>query len=241
MVMKDEIEYPIRINRYLYLTDVSSRREADRLIESGQIFINGKKAVLGQKIEKGDRVELGKKAQKKVTSYVYYAVNKPRGIESHNAQDYSEDIVTKLHLGKGVAVVGRLDKDSSGLILLSNDGRIVDKMLNPKYNHEKEYVVKVNKDIKENFVKKMSNGVNIEGYITKPAKVKVIGEKVFRIILTEGKKHQIRRMLAALGYTTTTLKRVRIMNIKLDSLREGEYRHLSKIEKTKLLQKLGII
>lgn len=239
-MIKDDIEYPIRINRYLYLTDVSSRREADRLIEGGQVFVNGKKAVLGQKIEKTDVVELSDKAKKKVTSYVYYAVNKPRGIESHNAQDGDEDIVTKLNLGKGVAVVGRLDKDSNGLVLLTNDGRIVDKMLNPKYDHQKEYIVKVNKDLKESFARKMSGGVNIEGYMTKPAKVKVTGERTFRIILTEGKKHQIRRMLSALGYTTITLKRVRIMNIKLDALRSGEYRPLNKQEKKRLLTSLGI-
>jgi len=240
-MIDENIQYPIRINRYLYLENISSRREADRLIEDGQVFVNGKVAVLGQKISKDDVVTLSSKAKKKVTSYVYYIVNKPKGIESHNAQDGAKDIVSMLNLGKGVAVVGRLDKDSSGLMLLTNDGRIVDKMLNPKYDHEKEYVVSVDKELKESFKRKIERGVDIEGYITKPAKVRTIGPKTFRIILTEGKKHQIRRMLASLGYTTMSLRRVRIMGIELGNLKDGEHRLLNKEEKTRLLKTLDII
>jgi len=239
--MNEKIEYPIRINRYLYINNICSRREADRMIEKGQIYINNKKAVLGQKVEEGDEVTLSGHARKKVGNYIYYAVNKPRGIESHGVGTDSEDIISKLELSEKVSVVGRLDKDSSGLLLLTNDGRIVDKMLNPKYDHQKEYVVKVDKDLKESFKRKMESGVDIEGYMTKPTKVTVTDKRLFRIILTEGKKHQIRRMLAALGYTTIKLKRVRIMNILLGKLKEGEYRKLTDAEKNTLLKSLDII
>ena len=240
-VMNEKVEYPIRINRYLYINNICSRREADRMIEKGQIYVNGQKAVLGQKVEESDEVTLSGHARKKVGNYVYYVVNKPRGIESHGVGTDSEDIISKLELTEKVSVVGRLDKDSSGLLLLTNDGRIVDKMLNPKYDHEKEYVVKVDKDLKESFKRKMESGVNIEGYVTKPARITVTASRLFRITLTEGKKHQIRRMLAALGYTTIKLKRVRIMNILLEKLKEGEYRKLTGTEKDVLLKSLDII
>jgi len=237
--MKEEIPYPIRLNRYLYLTNISSRREADRLIEAGQVFVNGQKAVLGQKIQKDDIVELSQKAKRKVSHYLYYKANKPKGVESHNGEE-GNDIVSQLSLRPDVAIVGRLDKASHGLVLLTNDGRIVDKMLNPKYDHEKEYRVRVDKDLTPSFKKKMENGVDIEGYITKPAKIKITGQKTFTIILTEGKKHQIRRMLAALGYTTLELKRVRIMNIKLGTLKAGEYSTLTEDERTRLLAHLSL-
>ncbi len=236
---ESEIPYPIRLNRYLYLTDVSSRREADRLIEAGHVFVNGQKAVLGQKVQKNDVVELSPKAKHKVSHYLYYKAHKPKGVESHNGED-GNDIVSQLGLRPDVAIVGRLDKASDGLVLLTNDGRIVDKMLNPKYDHEKEYRVRVDKDITPSFKRKMEGGVNIEGYVTKPATIKITGQKRFTIILTEGKKHQIRRMLAALGYTTLELKRVRIMNIKLGTLKAGEHSALTQEELSTLLENLSL-
>ncbi len=220
--------------------NISSRREADRLIEKGLVKINGKRAILGQKVEEGDVVELLGKAKKIKDSYVYYALNKPKGIISHNPEDGEVSADTLIDIPKKVSVVGRLDKDSYGLLILTNDGRIVDKMLNPKYKHEKEYIVQVDKPLKKNFKKKMEDGVDIEGYLTKPAKIKILGDKKFKIILTEGKKHQIRRMTMALGYTVKDLKRVRIMNIKLKTLKTGEWRKIEGEELKKLLDAISV-
>jgi 23S rRNA pseudouridine2604 synthase len=236
-----EITYPIRLNRYLYLKGITSRRQADRFIEQGLIKVNGIKAVLGQKISAEDIVELGPEVHKYVRSYEYYAFNKPRGIVSHNPQEGEmavEDVFNLKHTP--LFPIGRLDKDSDGLMILTNDGRIVDKMLNPKFDHEKEYVVSVDKPLKPSFANKMSRGVNIEGYMTKPAKVRLTGEHTFRILLTEGKKHQIRRMCAALGYQVKRLRRVRIMNIKLKNLPVGKARKLTPDEVELLLSSLGM-
>lgn len=238
-----DIEYPIRINKYLYKTGYCSRREADRLIEEGQIKINGKLAVLGQKVEASDSVEMSDKVKRMPENYAYFILNKPRGVVSHNPQDgekSAEDFFTEFR-GKKLAPIGRLDKDSFGLMLMTNDGRIVDKMLNPKYDHEKEYVVRVDKVLKESFVRKMEKGVDIEGYMTKPCQVKQTGEKSFRIILTEGKKHQIRRMCVALGYQVKELKRVRIMNLRLGNLHPGQTRELKMQERVDLLKNVGLM
>lgn len=236
----NKVEYPMRINRYMYVKNISSRREADRLIEKGLIKINGKRAVLGQKVQEGDSVELVGKAKNIKKNYVYYAFNKPKNMISHSPQDGEESADECIDVPEKVSVVGRLDKDSHGLMILTNDGRIVDKMLNPKYEHDKEYVVKVDKELKKTFKAKMEGGVNIERYITKPAKVKVLSEKTFKITLTEGKKHQIRRMTMALGYTVKDLKRKRIMNIELKNLRKGEWRKIDGDELKELLNSLNV-
>jgi len=170
--MNEQITYPIRINRYLYLKNICSRRKADELIEKGHIKVNGKKAVLGQKINSGDNVEVDNTVKQIAQNYEYYVFNKPVGVVSHNPQNNEkavEDFFKNIKYKK-LSPVGRLDKDSEGLMLLTNDGRIIDKMLNPKYEHEKEYIVKVDKDLKESFARKMSKGVKIEGYITKTSK-----------------------------------------------------------------------
>ena len=228
-----EIPYPIRLNRYLYLNNYCSRRQADKLIEQGLIKINGKKALLGQKVNEKDKVEISDKIKKIKESYRYIAYNKPRGMVSHNPQ-HGEKSVDKVY--KDLSPLGRLDKDSTGLMILTNDGRIVDKLLNPKYDHEKEYKVKVDKELKQSFKNKMEKGVNIEGYKTKPCKVKITGNKTFSIILTEGKKHQIRRMCAALGYQVKDLQRRRFAHIKVDGIKEGFGRDLSPKEKFELLK-----
>ena len=234
----DSIEYPVRINRYLKLQGISSRREADRLIEAGQVLVNGEPAVLGQKIEKDDEVKVSFRAQKKLQDRTYVVFNKPRGVVSVNAQRDEKDFRDFGKFPADIAPVGRLDKDSHGLLFLTNDGRIVNRMLNPEFDHEKEYEVRVNKSVTEQFIKRMSKGVNIEGYMTKPAVVTKTGETTFRIILTEGKKHQIRRMATALGYEVLDLKRTRIMNITLGDLKEGSWRNLSKSEVSTLLKTL---
>lgn len=236
-----KIEYPIRINRYLYLNNYCSRRKADEMIEKGAVKINGKTAVLGQKVNETDKIEVGSSIKKLKQNYEYYIINKPIGVVSHDPQHGEKSVEEFFPAVKKLAPVGRLDKKSEGLMLLTNDGRIIDKMLNPKYEHEKEYSVRVDKEVKESFQRKMERGVNIEGYQTKPCKVIITGDKSFRIILTEGKKHQIRRMCSALDYQVRNLKRVRIMNIKLSGLKPGENRPLFQDEKIALLKSIGII
>lgn len=199
----------MRINKYLALKHISTRRGADELVEKKKVFINGKLAVLGSKVNEKDMVEV-KGAEQKV--YQYFAYNKPIGVETDSPRE-------------GLFPLGRLDKASHGLLILTNDGRITDQLLNPKYVHEKEYVVKTKERLRSNFKEKMEAGVNIEGYKTKPCKVTIVNENLFRVILTEGKKHQIRRMCVALFQEVADLKRVRVMNIELgkqalNSLRE---------------------
>lgn len=235
------MEFPMRINKYLAHTGVASRREADELIDNGKVKINGKKAEMGQQVQEGDDVEIVGKTKPKS----YLAYYKGRGVISHSPAEGEVDIATKLANDYGithVSPVGRLDKDSEGLIILSNDGRITGPLLDPEASHEKEYDVTVDKNISGMFVRAMENGVEIEGYRTKPAKVAVNAgnEKRFRIIITEGKKHQIRRMCAALGYQIQTLKRVRIMNIELGKLKPNQYRKIQDAELSTFLKELGL-
>jgi len=236
-----QIEYPIRINRYLYLKNYCSRRKADEMIEKGAVKINGKKAVLGQKVQLEDNVEVGTSIKKLKQNYEYFIFNKPIGVVSHNPLEGEKSAEEFFPATKKIAPVGRLDKKSEGLMFMTNDGRIIDKMLNPKYEHEKEYAVRVDKEVKESFKRKMEGGVNIEGYVTKPCKLIITGEKSFRIILTEGKKHQIRRMCAALDLQVRNLKRVRIMSLKLSGLQPGENRALFQDEKIELLKSIGVM
>lgn len=216
------MEFPVRINKYLALKNIATRRGADELIEKKQVFINGKLALLGSRVNEKDKVEIkGDILNKKL---VYYKYNKPVGIITHSPSDEEKDIkenIINKNIPKDVFPIGRLDKDSHGLIVLTNDGRITDKLLNPKYIHEKEYVVKTSNKLRTSFKSKMENGVNIEGYVTQKCKVQVINENTFKIILSEGKKHQIRRMCSALFQEVADLKRTRIMNIKLGSLKSG--------------------
>ncbi|MAJ97645.1 23S rRNA pseudouridine synthase F [bacterium] len=235
--MTNSIKYPIRINRYLLLRNICSRREADRLITQGKVSINGSVAQLGQQVAEGDVVDVADSAKNR--EYRYFLFNKPRGIVSHNPQRDEQSVEDVSGLGNSVSPVGRLDKDSHGLMLLTDDGRIVHAILSPEHGHEREYEVHTDKYIKESDLKKLGRGVDIEGYITKPATTERIDDTVFSITLTEGKKHQIRRMCAALGYQVTDLKRVRMMHLPLD-VADGKNRMLTKDEKTALLTKAGI-
>lgn len=231
----------MRINKYLAEQKIASRREADVLIEAGKVLVNGQKAELGQQLNEGDDIEIIGKQKK----YKYLAYYKGRGIITHSPADGETDIACRLKKDYGITDVnpiGRLDKNSEGLMLLTNDGRLTGPILDSEKNHEKEYDVTVDKPVTASFVKIMNLGVNIEGYKTKPAKVKQNpkNNKRFRLVITEGKKHQIRRMCAALGYQVQTLKRVRIMNIELGDLKPNQYRKISAEELHVLLKKLDI-
>ncbi|HVV39278.1 MAG TPA: pseudouridine synthase [Candidatus Paceibacterota bacterium] len=221
----------VRINKYLADRNYCTRREADTYIEQGLVLINDQKAALGSKVEEGDRVQVLFKQK----SRHYYAYNKPRGIITHSPQEGEKDILESIPL-KGVFPIGRLDKDSEGLIILTDDGRITDKLLNPEYEHEKEYVVTTKEKLVSGFQHKMERGVDIEEYVTKPAQIKILSDHSFSIVLTEGKKHQIRRMCAAVGNTVDTLKRTRVMNIKLGTLKAGEYREITGAELQEFLK-----
>lgn len=226
------------------MQSLASRREADRLIEAGKVMLNGKKAQLGDKVKKGDKVELAQEAFKAAqASRVYIAFNKPVGIVTHSPQEGEKAIADVLQYKKTpVYPLGRLDKESHGLILLTNDGRVTERLLSPEYDHEKEYVVKVNKELTEGVLSRIARGIRLEdGELTKPAEV--LSEpfiKTLRLVITEGKRHQIRRMLAALGYDVLDLRRVRIMNIELGDLAVGAHREIKGAELKEFLKALGL-
>lgn len=215
--------YPMRINKYLALKKISTRREADLLVENKKVFINGKLAVLGSKVNEADAVEV---KGAKTKEYLYFAYNKPIGIETNSPRS-------------DLFPLGRLDKNSHGLLILTNDGRITDQLLNPKYFHEKEYIVRTSNKLRSSFKKKMETGVNIEGYLTKKCQIKILSDFTFKIILTEGKKHQIRRMCSALFQEIADLKRERIMNIKLGNLKPGALREIKGEELSAFLLNLS--
>lgn len=236
-----EISYPMRLNRYLALNNYCSRREADVLIEKGAVLINGKKAKIGDKVNESDQVSVNAKVVDSTKKYVYFAYHKPRGIVTHSPKEGQRSIAQVTYSADDVFPVGRLDKNSRGLIILSNDGRITDKLLNPEREHEKEYVVVVNKPITNIFLKVMRQGVQLEDFKTRPCLVEKKDETSFNIILTEGKKHQIRRMCTALGWEVVDLKRIRIMNIKLGNLSNGQQRKIQGPELETLLKSLGVM
>ena len=224
----------IRLNKFISETGFCSRREADKLIENGRVTVNGIKAVMGTKVKVNDNVKVDGKSLKKEDELVYIALNKPVGITCTTEKKVKGNIVDFIGHEKRIFPIGRLDKDSQGLILLTNDGDIVNKILRAGNNHEKEYIVTVDKPIDKKFIKDMSSGVRILGTITKECIVNKINERTFRIILTQGMNRQIRRMCEALGYSVTKLNRIRIMNIKLGDLKIGSWRNLSFQELEKL-------
>ena len=221
-----------RINKYLSEVGYCSRRRADRLIEEGKVTINGEVPEIGTKVDDSDLVEVEGKRIKKSTKQkkIYLAFNKPVGIVcTTNREVEPDNIIDFIKYNKRIFPIGRLDKWSEGLIFLTNDGDIVNKILRERNNHEKEYIVSVNRPINRDFIQSMSNGVEILDTITKNCFVKQLGPKKFRIILTQGLNRQIRRMCESLGFRVKSLKRVRIMNIKLD-VSTGEYREFTKEE-----------
>jgi 23S rRNA pseudouridine2604 synthase len=226
--------YPMRINKYLAHKRFSTRKGADALIERGLVSINGRKAVLGDKVNEHDDIVV--KGAKK--TYRYFAFNKPREVVSHSPQLGESDIVTVAGL-EGVFPVGRLDKDSHGLIILTDDGRITEQLLSPENEHEKEYRVTTAHRLRPSFAEHMEAGVDIGDYVTKKCKVRMMGENKFSIILSEGKKHQIRRMCSALHSDVVDLERVRVMNIRLGSLAVGTHRPIEGKELEDFLKSLG--
>ncbi len=233
----------VRINKYLADKGVASRREVDGLIEKGLVFVNGRKAVMGQKVTPTDKVTVGDLAGEAKKQYLAYY--KGRGIITHSPTAEEVDIKARLKKDYGIEdvyPVGRLDKDSEGLMILTNDGRVTAPLLDPDAGHEKEYRVEVDKPIRGSFLKELEKGVRIERYKTKPAKA-IANPKnklVFNLTLIEGKKHQIRRMCAALGYQVQTLKRVRIMNVELGALKPNQFRKLTPDEQKGFFKALGI-
>ncbi len=220
-----------RINKFLSESGYCSRRAADKLIEQGRVTINGTVPLMGTKIRTGDTVQVdGKTINKSSESLVYLALNKPRGIVcTTDTRVEKNNIVDFINYPKRIFPIGRLDKDSQGLLLLTNDGDIVNKILRARNKHEKEYIVTVNKPINTAFINKMSQGVPILETITRPCQVTALGKSKFKIILTQGLNRQIRRMCEYLGYHVKTLTRIRIMNIHLDT-KMGEYRELTQTE-----------
>lgn len=225
--MKDP-KFPMRINQYLAWQKHSTRRGGDELVQKKQVIINGRFAELGDRVNEKDAVEVLK--SKKPKGYVYFAYNKPVG----------ETTDTPIFLNKEIFPLGRLDKDSGGLMLLTNDGRVTDRLLNPEYAHEKEYVVTVREKLRANFKQKMEEGVDIEGYLTKKCRIEILNDFTFKITLTEGKKHQIRRMCVALHNQVRDLKRTRIMNINLGKLGIGSHRAIGGEELNTFLKSLGL-
>ena len=226
-----------RINKFLSESGFCSRREADKLLEEGRITINGIVPEMGTKVSINDEVRVdGKLVREKRDKPVYLAFNKPVGIECTTNQSVRDNIVDYINYPKRIFPIGRLDKASEGLIFMTDDGDIVNKILRARNNHEKEYIVTVNKEITDRFIQKMSNGVPILDTVTRKCKVEQISKFVFRIILTQGLNRQIRRMCEYLDYEVTTLKRTRIINISLD-VHVGRYRDLTDDE-IKQLNKL---
>ncbi len=232
--------YPMRLNKYLAHKGFATRRGADELIEKGRVTINGRRAVLGDKVLPDDVVEVCDTRKK---GHRYFAYHKPRGVVTHSAQGDDTDIealIRREPLVRGTFPVGRLDKDSYGLLILTDDGRVTDRLLSPDRAHEKEYTVKTQMKLRSNFKERMEAGVDIEGYLTKPARVRINGDFSFTITLTEGKKHQIRRMVAAMFNEVKDLKRTRIMNVKLGTLKPGEFRPIEGDELAEFLTSLGL-
>tara|TARA_B100000683_G_scaffold276859_1_gene332472 strand:- start:3478 stop:4200 length:723 start_codon:yes stop_codon:yes gene_type:complete len=227
---------PTRINKYLSEVGYCSRRAADQLIEEGKVTINGKVPEMGTKVEDGDEVRVNGKliGVPSKQKHVYLAFNKPVGIVcTTDTRVEPDNIIDYINYPKRIFPIGRLDKPSEGLIFLTNDGDIVNKILRARNNHEKEYIVTVNQPITKDFITKMRSGVPILDTVTKKCVVKQLGPKKFKIILTQGLNRQIRRMCECLGYRVRTLKRIRIMNITLD-IPVGKYREFTPEELAKL-------
>ncbi len=225
---------PMRLNKFLSDAGICSRRQADRYVLEGRITVDGSPAQLGQKIAPGQKVlvdgrEVGRD-HAVTTRRIVLAVHKPKGIVCTTRKEESDNIVDFVGYPERIYPVGRLDKDSSGLLLMTNDGALMDDILRARNRHEKEYEVRVTRPVDAAFLKKMSAGVPVLNTVTRPCKVRKTGTYTFRIILTQGLNRQIRRMCEALGYRVADLRRIRVMNIRLGDLPEGRYRELTENE-----------
>lgn len=231
--------FPMRINKYLTQQGFCSRREADGLIRMGVVRINGRIAELGDPVEEHDEVKVREKRIGLSSQRTYIKLHKPPGITTTTDLDDPDNIISFVNHPRRIFPVGRLDKFSSGLILLTDDGDIVNLILRSKYAHEKEYVVKVDQPFDQAFIRQMSTGVEVLGSPTLPCKVDRLGARTFRLLLTEGRNRQIRRMCEALGYRVTDLTRVRIMHILLDDLPMGQWQDLAPQELKELFKRIG--
>lgn len=227
----------MRLNKFISETGVCSRRQADAWIEAGRVTLNGAVATLGTQVNEGDAVCIDGKPVGKPTRHVYIALNKPVGITCTTESHVPGNIVDCVGRPERIFPIGRLDKDSEGLILLTNDGDIVNEILRAENEHEKEYLVAVDKHVTDLFLKGMASGVRILGTVTKPCKVYRAGGYTFRIVLTQGLNRQIRRMCSFFGYRVVRLQRIRIMDLTLDGLKPGQWRELTAAEAARLLSK----
>lgn len=233
---KKSADEQIRLNKFLSDAGYCSRREADRLVEQGVVKVNGKTAVMGQKVTINDSIMVKGKNISREEEQILIALNKPVGIECTTDLNNPDNIVDFINFDKRIYPIGRLDKNSQGLILLTNDGSIVNNILKGSNYHEKEYVVTVDKPVTDDFIKKMSTGVRILNQVTRPCKVTKVKKYVFNIVLTQGLNRQIRRMCGELGYNVQKLKRIRIMNIELGNLPVGQYRKVTDSELKELMR-----
>ena len=230
-----------RLNKYISEAGVASRRAADRLIEEGKVTINGKPAVVGDRVYEDDVVAVNGKKIAKEEEDIILAFNKPRGITCTSNPEDKDNVIDYIGYPKRIYSVGRLDKDSQGLLLMTNNGELANQIMRSRGEHEKEYIVTVNKPVTKEFIKGMSNGVPIlEDRITKKCFVEKIDDNTFRIILKQGLNRQIRRMCEYFDYDVIRLERVRVMNIELGKLKEGRSRNISKQEREELFRQLGL-
>lgn len=229
----------VRLNKFLAEAGVCSRREADRLIAAGQVTVDGKRADTGMKVLPTQDIRVGKKPVKKTERRVLLIVNKPVGIVCTEEKREKNNIIKFLNYPTRITYAGRLDKDSEGLLLMTNDGDIINKMMRAGNRHEKEYIVTVDKPVTEAFVRAMSEGVKILDTVTRPCEVDKLSKYRFRIILTQGLNRQIRRMCDALGFEVRALKRVRIMNLTLGDLKPGAYREVTPEEEAALMEQIS--
>lgn len=220
----------ISLNKFISDTGICSRREADKFIEAGRVLLNGVVAIKGNRVEEGDQVLLDGKPLRQNPKRIYIAFHKPPGLTCTTDLRDKSNVISYINHPQRIFPIGRLDKDSEGLIFLTNDGDIVNKILRSRNGHEKEYIVVVDKPLAPDFVQRMSNGIPILGTTTKKCKVEQKGRSIFRIVLTQGLNRQIRRMCEYLGYDVVKLKRIRIMSIKLDDLAPGKWRYFTEVE-----------
>jgi len=225
----------MRLNKFISETGICSRRQADKWIEAGRVTLNGRPAALGTQVTGGDEIRVDGKPIGSKKQQIYIALNKPVGITCTTEADIEDNIVDLVGHPERIFPIGRLDKDSEGLILLTNNGDIVNEILRSENNHEKEYIVTVDRPVTNLSLQMMARGVKIMGELTKPCRVSRIDQQSFRMILTQGLNRQIRRMCSALGYKAQRLQRVRIMNIHLGGLSSGKWRHLTDTEVGELL------
>jgi len=229
----------VRLNKYISETGICSRREADKWIDAGRVTCNGQPAALGTQVQSGDEVRIDGALIGAKKQQIYIALNKPVGVTCTTEAHIEDNIIDLIGHAERIFPIGRLDKDSEGLILLTNNGDIVNEILRAENNHEKEYIVMVDRPITDLSLKMMASGVKIMGEMTKPCKVSRIDQESFRMILTQGLNRQIRRMCSALGYKARRLKRVRIMNIHLGELASGRWRNLTDAELAGLLPRFN--